>query len=171
MRRKLFNLAAVISLLLFAAMAALWVRSYWVRDVTLHDGARSRVIESNRGSIMFSSTGRADHKLRSSSKLPPPPSGEWTYMRGKPKGISQGFAWNDPGQRIDFSFAGFRWHVSDGGKGRIPVTVGTITGDMIFFPSWWIVAPHWFGVLLFGTFPAIYLIRRKKRQRLLMFSV
>ena len=113
---------------------------------------------------MFSSTGRADHKLRSSSKLPPPPSGEWTYMRGKPKGISQGFAWNDPGQRIDFSFAGFRWHVSDGGKGRIPVTVGTITGDMIFFPSWLIVAPHWFGVLLFGTFPAIYLIRRKKRM-------
>src|SRR3954454_16900003 len=45
MKRKLFTLAAAVSLLLCLATAGLWVRSYWVCDsasFTTHDDARMR---------------------------------------------------------------------------------------------------------------------------------
>ena len=50
MKRRLFNLAAALSLLLCAAMVVLWVRSYWVSDMF---GFSTRfAIWTDRGSVV-----------------------------------------------------------------------------------------------------------------------
>ena len=66
MRRWLINIAAVLSVVLFVATVALWVRSYWITD-TLYDTTEriegewyvrgSHQLFSNRGAFTFSRFG------------------------------------------------------------------------------------------------------------------
>ena len=54
-KRRLFNLAAVVSLLLCVATLALWVRSYWRRDsvlVSLQGATETYVLESQKGIVL-----------------------------------------------------------------------------------------------------------------------
>src|SRR5690349_18065632 len=49
MRRRLFNLAAAVSMVLCVATAALWVRSYWIEDVSVYfDGG-----DTTRGTELY----------------------------------------------------------------------------------------------------------------------
>lgn len=54
MIRRLFTAASVLSLLLFAAVVALWVRSIWVGDALTNNTPRRRVeIISRKGALMY----------------------------------------------------------------------------------------------------------------------
>jgi hypothetical protein len=52
-RRKLFNLSTVLSLLLCAATIAMWARSYWISDSwEWHRHYRTRFVAINRGRVL-----------------------------------------------------------------------------------------------------------------------
>jgi hypothetical protein len=52
MKRRLFNAAALVSLLLCAALAALWVRSYWRADARTFTAGGGRLeVTSVAGSV------------------------------------------------------------------------------------------------------------------------
>ena len=51
MRRRLLNLVTVLSLLLCVAVAVLWVRSYWVRDIRSIPFASSYEVISYEGCL------------------------------------------------------------------------------------------------------------------------
>ena len=55
MRRRLFAVASVISLLASVGMSVLWVRSYWKYDeVRFYEGRETQLVQSSKGTIGFS---------------------------------------------------------------------------------------------------------------------
>lgn len=101
MRRWLFNLAAVLSLLLFVATVGLWVRSHGVQDTSgrnAADGGGQIGVSSARGSLIFThirttppsgGTGRAAYfhftipqPLDYSDATPPVPNGSRLKLPG-----------------------------------------------------------------------------------------
>jgi hypothetical protein len=51
--RRVFNVAALLSLVLCLATVSLWVRSYWVQDYAARIGLRQYVTASCRGQLIF----------------------------------------------------------------------------------------------------------------------
>jgi hypothetical protein len=59
-RRRLFNLAAAVSLLLCVVSAAWWIRSYWVCDTVGRVGEAKVVVVTSAGGTLYLSVTRAD---------------------------------------------------------------------------------------------------------------
>jgi len=74
-KRKLFNLASLLSLMLFLTTAVLWVRSYIVSDLlTLHLGHQISQLETTRGGFQFVGLrSDEDHAFDESGWLTGPP--------------------------------------------------------------------------------------------------
>jgi hypothetical protein len=81
-RRRLFNLAAGVSLVLCVATVVLWVRSYWREDTVLclystsyWDYPVDFKLTSRRGGMVFGSEGVTVAMLRSVEAKPQPVKG------------------------------------------------------------------------------------------------
>src|SRR5687767_11572041 len=88
--RRLFTIIPALSLLLCAAVAALWVRSYRVAEtVQWASGEGRRALASNRGSVSLASVAGPGaqyvrkagyHAQRASAALRPPVAPEWVCL-------------------------------------------------------------------------------------------
>ena len=146
MRRKLFNLAAAVSLVLCLAMVALWIRSYWVSDLIMHYGPTQRSVLSNSGSMHFIVTDISGLAItsRKTIKHSTRPASLWR---------TDALAPHDPGVKTNVGLAGFRWFVSNGGVGRTNIRTAK---------RWALTVPHWFIILVAAALPAICLMRRSQ---------
>jgi hypothetical protein len=137
MRRRLFNLAAAVSLGMMLAMTALWVRSFWQRDeVERRDARANRSLslraKSNKGLICL----RAEQS-------------QWPSSEGVlPSAINWRLA-TEPA-RTDFgTFWGFDW--------------GTLTGRL--FTVHYLSVPHWLFVVSCTAAPLTWLTQHRRVAR------
>jgi hypothetical protein len=145
MRRSLLNFAALMLLVLGAATAALWVRSYFVED-SVGRGWPFQIDEivSRRGRIFYRRIIFVAPRFRTNPqvaiKYPP----QW-YRESRPA--------TDPTGLVGKHLLGFSYAV-------LPVPgVGMTTGGS----DWFISVPHGFIVLLAGF--SGWWIRRRMRKR------
>jgi hypothetical protein len=144
-KRRLFNLAAAVSLLLCVATMVLWVRSYWRPDLLLRD---RRDLDGSRRFGVRSSFGELDGEVFRSAD---PPSPGWLYFPSpnpwdQPLSVSR----NRRPELRSASLFGFGYGFS----------------NLHPFHAIWV--PHWFLALLFAVLPAVRLrpiIRRRRQYR------
>jgi hypothetical protein len=96
-KRRLFNLLALVSLVLCAATVVLWVRTYWWTDrIIYHRADCVRWLQSKRGEIVIQKgSGQHIADLRGSFSYPSPPNtialrdwgGFWWCTMRNPKQI------------------------------------------------------------------------------------
>lgn len=152
MKRRLFNIAALLSLMLFVATAALWVRSYWAADEIerfderlLADGTgrqSTTAFYSSRGYVAWTEY----RYIRPSEFFSGIARTTWSHQSGESKWLGKTGNWID---RRGFGY---------GGESRAFVS-GTIT-------QWryaWV--PNWFLLLLTGLLPTIRFIHRWRSRR------
>ena len=172
MKRTIFKLLAAGSFTLFAALASLWVRSYWRADTVQHearwrDGTHSfyrrLYVTSSGGGIAAGRTSRAVHDalfvtltlkgvgdIRTSPTRPPR---DWsiTSHRNPAYPLTPG-APAPPAYRLGFQF------YRAGPSGR---------RDHIISGHWRFVMPHWVPALAAAVLPAAWVwTTRRTRRRL-----
>ena len=154
MRRKLFNFATAVSLVLFLATAALWVRSFYVLENLAYAriGGAAVVVRSSRGVIYF------DHRSH------------WDYEIG----WSWGRRWMNKGEQP------FEWIYQSPSRGGTLLGFGAIRGTArtwpgnrypgvptpgnLLDPRWEtdryaaVCFPYWFAALGFALFPVRWLL-------------
>jgi hypothetical protein len=142
MKRRLFNLAAAVSLGMMLSTVALWVRSYWRHDSFERDFPL-RTVESERGVLSYL-------KMR-----------EWRNGTPVPYGLQSADtsicgwslrATNAVFRRGRSDFMGFRY------SRRIPFTSANSRLLMDY-----VSVPHWMPVILLSVLPADW-YRRKRRE-------
>jgi hypothetical protein len=147
-KRRLLNLLTLVSLLLFVAVTALWVRSYWFRDdaTVMHRG-RLLGFGSGRGTCNFEWTGRWPvdaSRWHHRSRRIPPISGGWTW----------GHAWRATFGRFGYELTVVQ--VAPPGDPTPPLPVP--------YQHLWL--PHWFLAAVAGLLPgwrAVSLVRSRRR--------
>jgi hypothetical protein len=148
MRRRLFNLAAAISALLFAATAAFWARSYWAGDVV------QWTVAGHSGEL-HASRGRATYHRQDLSPIlirPDRPRWHWHHEAYAPHS-SEGPEFGIPPE-VGWWWRGFGWTTLSSGGGLA----------MHRFAY----APYWALVALFLALPLAWLagvVRRRRRSR------
>jgi hypothetical protein len=156
LRRRLFTVLSVLSLLFCLATLALWVRSYWRDDFVSYgfgsDTKRSWDIHSRTGEAQFIAYYEG---------------AGFRYV------LVPGFSWNSspstsPSRDL-WNTARIRTWFHNGTSGRFLgfgfVTMNWDTGATIRG----ICAPHWFLVLIFAILPALYVravVRSRKRNHI-----
>jgi hypothetical protein len=149
-RRVLVNVLTALSLLLFAAAVALWVRSYWVRDIVGFGRAGGNC------HLAQSILGRA----HLSSNLDGGCTGGFTYSANRlsPNAVWHGGMSGYPAKvewRLGFVFQHHtQYHFS---WGRVGPAGGLNTTHRL------IVIPYWFPAVLFAAAPAAWCWRRYRR--------
>jgi hypothetical protein len=159
MRRRLFNLAAVGSLVLCALTIAIWVRSYWRGDsIYRRDGDRYHSFVSEQGTL----TSQQKRSSPDGAAAAPKPSGAWKYLGYEAGGASASpvatrFG-NGTYQLLGLQFRHETFGQRGGGK------VDTL---------WTAVIPYWLLALATGLWPVAWLRRSRqvRRQRLLQERV
>jgi hypothetical protein len=138
MRRRLLNLLALLSLLVFVAVVALWVRSYWFVDTLTSSGATVHSISSHNGLLVWNSHRRDPFE----QALP------WRQVY---RGRDLSYAWDRLGGSV-WNRLGFG-HALGGTPAGNPITQR--------------VAPHWFLTLL-AALPAtlVTAVRSRHRRRM-----
>jgi hypothetical protein len=150
-RRKLFNLATAISLVLCVATVVLWVRSYWRHDLvwcTLYpsgynsfwsDNPPDYIFASLRGEMMVGPEGATIASWRAHPRL------DWIWVaRTFPEGDHRGYLnrYQNP------ILARFGLGYSNPANGY-----------------WYVVFPHWFIATITALLPTCWLIRRLAARR------
>ena len=157
MRRKLFNIAAVLSLVLCLAVAALWVRSEFVEDVAVYrDSETAPTGTFHCSSFSIASRDGGIACLWQAFAVDDP--------AGRRKALwSNQYTFNFASSAIlavssgDPSMLGFQWKR----QVRYSFTAGTESGSG---ESWGFRMPYWFWLILLAAPPAIWL-RRHVRTR------
>ena len=156
LRRRLFAIVSVLSLILFLATVGLWVRSYWRADEYMHTRIEAYgpdragwsvnwILGSDTGAIYIAR--RVDTWGGSSHSS----SGVWNQYSSDPTvSTQQELIWNGdpPVLCADWSRGGFHW-------GRINTANGILT---------FAVVPH-YALTLLTALPPAYLIRSVRRRR------
>jgi hypothetical protein len=139
-RRRLFTAVSVLSLLLFIATLALWVRSYWRFDRVNHVDHKHRLrrLENLRGHMEIAAVG-------SSGWAP-----GYSYVSSTSQDRAFVFGGFAGGDSKSGSFLGFGYASIDLG----PRTLRAIA------------VPHWFLALLFAILPALHLRSTIRSRRL-----
>ena len=139
-KRRFFSVLSAISLLLFVAVVALWVRSYWVGEgfCWRTNGGQYLRLGSQRGGLWYSSA-----RLSQGKRLGYDPSG---YQRGPVADSMDGDV-----TELRWSRIGFRYYGSDRGY--------------LFARKRYIRIPHWALVAASGTVLAWCLSRSPRRRR------
>jgi hypothetical protein len=139
-RRRLFAALSVLSLMMCATAAALWIRSFWTADQIMFRGTnRINSLISDRGTLL----------LFSRARVPGDGSSKWMMSHARP-GIFQFF--------VVRSREEHRWLQLRGiGYCRVPVvTVPTETSTTLTV----ILLSHWVLFLLTGVLPTYWLTKR-----------
>ncbi len=151
MRRKLFNLAAALSLLLTVAVCVLWVRSYWTADVA---GFWSRTGVPISDTI-WSSTGYVS--LRhweppANSKVQVLSRG-WFYgsQSSAADDNSRFLGQGDADRLVPVSYYNFTWPTRGGPFDGVRERV--------------LLVPYWFLLAVTGTLPIVHFLSRRRRRR------
>ncbi len=151
MRRRLFNLAAVVSLVLFMTTAALWVRSYFVMDTWSwrrpSNEAASLSLMSGRGGV--AGWHRRDSVLLNGSGP------HMTWTRGAARGYLEGFDGKFRSVGRKWRFLGFGVLSDAQASSFFFVTTGTA----VFVPYWAIVAAT-------ALFPMLWLRAHTRDSRI-----
>jgi hypothetical protein len=161
-RRRLFNLAAAVSLVLLLACAALWVRSYFVHDYLV----RNREVAWH----FWSAPGRVEAWViwwRDSTSGVMPGMPEWPkdehfrYSQPSPAGLPKPAGPGIPGVTHYGRGLGFEF------ERDVPVVPAPRGRTYVGTPAILVVVPHWFLMLLSLPLPALWLVRfrRSRRQR------
>jgi hypothetical protein len=153
-RRRLFNLAAAVSLVLCVATAVLWVRSYWVFDALTHGSATmgpftrdDRAIWSANGRIRcLRSTMRV---VRGIASIGGDPLGWHRVARPMTPGDPVAMA-GGPGGPAVLGFA----------FGRRTSSSGAVVADDVA-----VLFPHAAPALAFVTLPACWALVRRREAR------
>ena len=120
----MFNVLAVMSLVLCAAMVALWVRSYWTRDYVEHISPSTSVtVKLREGSVVWL-------KIEMSS---PPPYGWEIGSRPISAGESSRDVINTP-RLLEWEFMGVRY-------AHVRPTNGQFTLSTAAVPFWMLLCP------------------------------
>jgi hypothetical protein len=148
-KRRLFNLAAVVSLVLFVAASVLWARSYFYWDIVqhvsqldAHDAQMIRSFESRRGSLKY------HHQYIVQKPRPTEPTWRPGFYRNRHPGemIPSGPLTGPSGHEwLGFGFRRGPWSVPMAGVSAFAATV-----------------PHWFFALLLAVTPARWGLRWRK---------
>ncbi len=164
MRRRLYILGSVVSLLLCVATCALWVRSHWVADafhrIAPPPGGRNVTIASTRGGLTVSATVISAPKR---ARRPP----LWTTSAPHSPRV-RGPLPGEPGVRAHLSWSAFGFFWTDGGTKPVgPLSAGLplaggATSQMTYFPSWQAAVPHWSIAALAGA--AAWAFARRTRS-------
>ena len=141
MRRRVFNLASAVSLLLFGATVVLWVRSYWVGERfyvphRTHSVERFWTVMSGAGSLAF---GVLTDPSPDSTSIE-----SWSYERIVPRGVIR---------NIGTWFAGF---------GFFQETIA-IFGFVMY--SSFVVVPYWLPCLILLSPTGVRMYRWRRRIR------
>lgn len=150
MRRRLFNLAAAVSLLLLVCVVVLWVRSYWVADQFLFRGTKNTGwIASDRGTMLLF------HRARVSGE----DDGTWMFRQTRP-GQFQVFLARSS---IEYRWLQFRpadWR-------RVPVSITSPPPLQTQSSATLTVAlvANWVLCLFGAILPAYWLVRHRRARR------
>jgi hypothetical protein len=156
-RRRLFNFAAAISLVLCAGTAALWVRSYWANDIVYRDQLvptdppveliemRTRVA-SVHGMLVLSRS-RATGSYPEQHEIPLV---GFHWLRQEPVDFDDDGSVKSIPRMLGF---GFQTHQSQRGSWRWDI--------------WMLRLPEWLLAITFAALPAVGLVqfRRDRRRR------
>jgi hypothetical protein len=155
--RRLFTAASVVSLLLCAAVAGLWIRSYSTRDSYFtENGDRDFTFESNSGVLRF-----VEHRGGLPKNIYPP----CGFTHNKPYPVT----FNppnpgEPGIRSQLQVPGLSWLISDGGRVTAPIGIppslippGSLPSPFTFYPSIKANVSYWLLIALAGIPPAMRL--------------
>lgn len=167
MRRKLFSLAAALSLVVCVATCALWVRGYFVSDYFLLSSAWDKAVGSYCTVGVFSSQGGLRGFFVRHEKL--------VAIEQRRLSASFDHVTNDEKRRADALSGGdVAWKAFGFGVGRGSYRVGapsnyrgqTVTAGTD--ESYHVMAPAWAIVLVTGIWPAVWLratLRTSSRHR------
>ena len=152
MKRRLFNLAAAVSLILCAATATLWARSLFMGDDTVsYVGRRQIIVRSVGGLLSVRCVCIAEGTARELDGPAAP------FLASQPRAaFNTRFVNGDPWSRLGF------WSLHDKGDWRGRPATYT-----------WVSIPFWFVVLLCACLPAWWcrwkycevLARRRRDER------
>jgi len=163
MKRRLFNLLAVMSLLLWVAMVALWVRSHWCCEIwSLGNGDPISMahafkyisVVNGRGELAIGFIGtrfglppavnpwRCEHKLETRS-----PSMREMLLAFKDSWVQLGFGYGHEITTISFNASSWSY-----GMGALLI-------------------PHWFLAVGFAITPLFWFHRRRERRFRIRFSL
>ena len=140
MKRRLFTLAALVSLLLCLASVGMWVRSQFVHDYLL------KALDDGHGVVCQSVDGTLTLGL---PRLTPPvatsPATPWHWLVLQPKRANP-IAW--------------KWTYPDYQAWTTPVVGG---GRVASFRNW--ILPYWLLTLATAALPALWFWRWKKQKQ------
>src|SRR5438874_5806122 len=142
--RILIGMAAVVSLFLFAASAALWIRSYWRHDLRVSKfGTVQSSIESVRGSLRFCTV---------SSAYPYPPGDVGAAWYSQP---------TFPSATLEqtYHLRSRQWLFASGGLIEGDFREGAIYPGEPPMPYRVIVVPYWLIAGMFSILPMAWLAR------------
>lgn len=155
MRRRLFNLAALVSLVLFAATVVVWVSSRKAYcGVSIVDASKPRDARWIEGVSYRGKFGLVSLRYRAGMTEIESFASEGRHLRARwrdePPVVASGVVENAEAGRVDWEFAGLSYaHESTG--------------------YWCVLVPAWFGVACSAVLPASWLangsrIRRQRRR-------
>ena len=169
MKRRLFNLAAAVSLMLCAATAAMWIRSYFTGDERSWNSEEVSATSYSRGSVHLVSWRGAFCIGRVSFSQPVSADPGMTYVQvgaGQVMMRRGFFRPSDPLARLGgWSHEGFQSRTGDGS--RYIRFVGFALSEN-WSPSggiWSVTIPWWFPALGFLIAPGFVWLRTRRRMR------
>lgn len=161
MKRHLFNLIAVVSLLLCVVAVGLWVRSYFrvdqFSDTRMdRDGADwywwNRVASSRDGGVLVIDRGYLVTTPRFADN--------WSHKPGEQYHVVSLPGVNAPRERFPVS----HWFEFDARRKLKPI--GSLTGpEILHMDALQFRMPYWIVVLVTGVLPAVWLVRRRREGR------
>src|SRR4051794_22009218 len=159
MKRRLFNLAAAVSLVLCLGALALWVRSYWYLDgeQLWPDAQRTWIIQSGEGGLLFQ---------QSHATTP-----IWQLRAGLRQPAGRQY-WSREVGRIPWGFGPWRWRVAGFAYGSRSTSVpASLVPPGTSTTGWSITdhcvrVPHAFLVAAFAILPVTRLYRSLRARHL-----